>query len=52
MTTLMEENVLPLYRKLHSLGATGISIEAFNTTHRYPEVRQELADAIAKWIGK
>lgn len=52
MATLMEENALPLYRKLHSLGSTGISIEAFNTTHRYTEVRPELADSIAKWIER
>ena len=49
-TTLIEENLLPLYRKLHALGANNTSIEVFNTTHRYLEVRPELANTIAAWI--
>lgn len=49
--TPIETNLLPLYRKLSTLGAENISISTFNSGHRFNDVRPEIAATIATWIS-
>jgi uncharacterized protein len=49
-TSFLEVNTLPLYRKLQQLNTGIISIKAFETDHRFNNVRDELAKVITEWI--
>lgn len=47
---VLEEHILPLYRKLQTLKAENVKIQVFDTNHGFGNVREELADTIEKWI--
>lgn len=47
---VLEEHILPLYRKLQELKTEHIKIQVFDTNHGFGNVRQELAETIEKWI--
>ena len=47
---LLEEHILPLYRKLKELKANHVAIRVFNSDHSFKNVREELADTIFTWI--
>ena len=47
---ILEEHILPLYRRLQELKAGHINIQVFDTNHGFGNVRQELAETIEKWI--
>ncbi len=47
---VLEEHILPLYRKLQKLKAENVKIQVFDTNHGFGNVREELADTIEKWI--
>ena len=47
---LLEEHILPLYRKLKELKANHVAIRVFNSDHSFKNVREELADTIYTWI--
>jgi dipeptidyl aminopeptidase/acylaminoacyl peptidase len=47
---VLEEHILPLYRKLQELNAESVKIQVFDTNHGFGNVREELADTIEKWI--
>ncbi len=46
----MEIHLQPLYQRLMFLGAEHITLQTFNTGHRFNEVRPELAKAIGDWV--
>jgi len=47
---VLEEHILPLYRKLQELNAEYVKIQVFDTNHGFGNVRGELAETIEKWI--
>jgi dipeptidyl aminopeptidase/acylaminoacyl peptidase len=47
---VLEEHILPLYRKLQELNSNKIQIHVFDTDHGFGGVREELAVSIEKWI--
>ncbi len=47
---VLEEHILPLYRKLQELNAEYVRIQVFDTNHGFGNVREELAETIEKWI--
>jgi hypothetical protein len=47
---VIEEHILPLYRKLQELSAEKLQIMVFDTDHGFGNVREELAITIEKWI--
>jgi len=51
-TGKMEENALPLYRKLKEIKAPDVSIKAFTDNHSFINSRDEVVEAIVKWIKK
>ena len=50
VNVIPEEHMLPLFRKLQSLGAENIRIESFMTDHSFRTVREEMTHIIFKWI--
>jgi uncharacterized protein len=51
-TSLIEVNTLPLYRKLLQLNAENVSIQGFESDHKFNNVKDDLADTIIEWINK
>lgn len=47
---LIEEDVLPLYRKLLQIDPVNVSIRGFETDHGFSTVREEMSNEIIKWI--
>ena len=47
---ILEEHILPLYRRLQKLKAEHVQIEVFDTDHRFNNVRMELVYIIENWI--
>ena len=47
---LLEEHILPLYRKLQELKSEKIQIQVFNTDHSFRNVKEELSETIEDWI--
>ncbi len=47
---VLEEHILPLYRKLQELNSEKIQIKVFDTDHGFGNVREELVETIATWI--
>jgi len=47
---ILEEHILPLYRKLQELNADKLQIQVFDTDHGFGNVRDELVETIEKWI--
>lgn len=47
--SMLEENALPIYRKLVNRGGH-VSIQAFESDHQFREVRSDLAQTITDWI--
>jgi|GEM_PF-491012 len=50
MSCIVEEIIIPLYRRLSELNAEKIKIKMFDTDHSFRNVRKELADEIFDWI--
>jgi esterase/lipase len=46
----MEEFIIPTYRRLKKLNPDRVSITAFETDHSFTNARDDLANAITKWI--
>lgn len=49
---IVEEFIIPLYRRLQELNAESIKIDVFNTDHSFRNVREELTETIHNWIKK
>jgi alpha/beta superfamily hydrolase len=47
---LLEDHILPLYRKLQGLKSEKIQIQVFNTDHSFRNVKEELTETIEVWI--
>jgi alpha/beta superfamily hydrolase len=47
---VLEEHILPLYRKLKELDSENIEMVVLNTDHSFKGVREELAEKINSWI--
>ena len=47
---VLEEHILPLYRKIRALNSDQIEMIVFNTDHSFKNVREELAGKIFAWI--
>lgn len=47
---VLEEHILPLYRKLEELTSEKLQIKVFDTDHGFGNVREELGETIEKWI--
>lgn len=47
---LLEEHILPLYRKIRELGSNDIEMIVYTTDHSFKNVRPELAEKIYTWI--
>ena len=47
---ILEEHIIPLYRKLQELNAKNVEIIVFNTDHDFNNVREELTETIYNWI--
>ena len=47
---VLEEHILPLYRRLQELNAEYVKIQVFDTNHGFGNVREELKETIEKWI--
>ncbi len=47
---LLEDHILPLYRKLQELKSEKIQIQVFNTDHSFKNVKKELTETIEDWI--
>jgi dipeptidyl aminopeptidase/acylaminoacyl peptidase len=47
---ILEEHIIPLYRKLQELNANNVEIIVFNTDHEFKNVREELTEKIYNWI--
>jgi dipeptidyl aminopeptidase/acylaminoacyl peptidase len=48
---VLEDHILPLYRKLQELNAEHVKIKVFDTNHGFTNVREELAETITNWIS-
>jgi len=49
-SVVLEEHILPLYRKLQELRSDKIQICVFDTDHSFRNVREELTETIYYWI--
>ncbi|MGE5458280.1 MAG: alpha/beta hydrolase [Methanococcaceae archaeon] len=49
-TSLIENNILPLYRKLMQVNKLNTSIKGFESDHRFNNVIDELSQTIISWI--
>jgi pimeloyl-ACP methyl ester carboxylesterase len=49
-TCVVEETIIPLYRRLKELHAENIKIKVYDTDHSFRNVREELTEAIHNWI--
>jgi len=49
-SVVLEEHILPLYRKLQELKAENVKIQVFDTNHSFKNVRDELTNTIENWI--
>ena len=49
---VLEEHILPLFRKLQQLKSKQVKIEVFNTNHSFGNVKKELNKTILAWIKK
>ena len=47
---VVEEIIIPLYRRLNQLNAENNKIKVFDTDHSFKNVREELAETIHNWI--
>ncbi|MBE0676393.1 MAG: prolyl oligopeptidase family serine peptidase [Bacteroidales bacterium] len=47
---VIEEHIIPLYRKLQYLDANQLEVMIFNTDHSFQNVREELTETIYRWI--
>ena len=47
---VLEEHILPLYRKLEELTSEKLQIKVFDTDHGFGNVREELVEIIEIWI--
>ena len=47
---VLEEHILPLYRKLREFNSEKLFIVAFDTDHGFGNVREELSNTIEVWI--
>lgn len=47
---IVEEFIIPLYRRLRELNAENIKIRIFDTDHSFGNVREELTETIQDWI--
>ena len=47
---IVEDFLIPLYRRLKELGAPSIDIEVYQTDHSFRNVREEMSDRIFIWI--
>lgn len=50
VNVVLEEHILPLYRKLRKLDSENIEMLVLNTDHSFKKVREELAEKIYYWI--
>jgi pimeloyl-ACP methyl ester carboxylesterase len=48
----LEEHMLPLFRKLRSLHAENVQVNAFMADHSFKNVRKEMTNTIYEWIIK
>ena len=49
-TCVVEEIIIPLYRRLSELNAENIEIIVYDTDHSFRNVREELTETIYNWI--
>lgn len=49
---LLEEHILPLFRRLQELKAESAKIKVFETDHTFLNVREELNETLIDWIKK
>jgi len=49
-SVIMEEHLIPLYRKLQYLNTNKFEIMAFNTDHSFRNAREELTETIYRWM--
>jgi len=47
---VLEEHILPLYRKIREFDTGQIEMIVFNTDHSFENVKEELSDKIFTWI--
>jgi len=47
---VLEEHILPLYRKLKELNSENVVMKVFNSDHYFKNVRDELTNTIYTWI--
>jgi hypothetical protein len=47
---VLEEHILPLYRKLKELNSVNVVMKVFNSDHYFKNVRDELTNTIYTWI--
>lgn len=47
---VLEEHILPLYRKLQELNAEKLQIQIFNTDHWFVNAKGALVETLTKWI--
>lgn len=47
---VLEDHILPLYRKLQELNAANVKIKVFDTNHEFGNVKEELVNTIEIWI--
>ena len=47
---VLEEHILPLYRKLKELNSKNVVMKVFNSDHYFKNVRDELTNTIYTWI--
>lgn len=50
INVVLEEHILPLYRKLQQLESENIAMLVLNTDHYFSNAREELAEKIYDWI--
>jgi len=48
---VLEEHILPLYRKLKELNSKNVVMKVFNSDHYFKNVRNELTNTIYTWIA-
>ena len=48
---VLEEHILPLYRKLKELNSKNVAMKVFNSDHYFKNVRDELTNTIYTWIA-
>jgi len=50
MDVMVEEHLIPFYRRLQQLNTKNLDIITFNTDHSFNKVREELSEEIFRWI--